>query len=81
MTTESYSNNISLLKNRWPDLAKAIDEHDINHVEFELVERQCATLSVNGIQLSSAYDPVECAVIIFFLQDTFFQADKLLRNP
>ncbi len=62
MTTESYSNNISLLKNRWPDLAKAIDEHDINHVEFELVERQCATLSVNGIQLSSAYDPVEEAL-------------------
>ncbi len=62
MTNESYNNNLSILKTRWPDLANAVEQHDINHLNVELIERQFATLAINGIQLSSAYDPVEEAL-------------------
>ncbi|MCF7362829.1 DUF115 domain-containing protein [Vibrio diazotrophicus] len=62
MSTEFYNSNIVILKHRFPELAEAIEQHDISHLEFEVIERQCATLAVNGIQLSSAYDPVEEAL-------------------
>ncbi len=62
MSTEFYQSNIQILQNRCPELADAIELHDISHLGFEVIERQCATLAVNGIQLSSAYDPVEEAL-------------------
>ncbi len=62
MSTEFYQNNIDIIKNRCPELAKAVEEHDISHLQFEIIERKFATLSVNGVQLSSAYDPVEEAL-------------------
>ncbi len=62
MSTELYQNNIEILSKLYPELAEAIEQHDINHLNFEVVEHQVATLSINGIQLSSAYDPVEEAL-------------------
>ncbi|MGY2572191.1 motility associated factor glycosyltransferase family protein [Vibrio sp. C8] len=62
MSTEFYNSNIAILKHRFPKLAEAIDSHSIDHLKFEVVERLFATLSINGIQLSSAYDPVEEAL-------------------
>ncbi len=62
MSTEFYQSNLAILKNRCPELAEAIDSHNISHLKFEVVERVCATLSINGIQLSSAYDPIEEAL-------------------
>ena len=62
MSTKFYQSNVQILQNRCPELADAIELHDISHLGFEVIERQCATLAVNGIQLSSAYDPVEEAL-------------------
>ncbi len=62
MSTEFYQNNIAILKGCCPALADAVEAHDIDHLNFEVIERRVATLSVNGIQLSSAYDPVEEAL-------------------
>ncbi len=62
MSTEFYQNNIEILSKLYPELAEAIEQHDISHLNFEVTEHQVATLSINGIQLSSAYDPVEEAL-------------------
>jgi len=62
MSTEFYQSNITILQNRCPELADAIEAHDISHLNFEVIEHAVATLSINGIQLSSAYDPVEEAL-------------------
>lgn len=62
MSTELYQNNIEILSKLYPELAEAIELHDISHLNFEVVERQVATIAINGIQLSSAYDPVEEAL-------------------
>ncbi len=62
MSTEFYQSNIEILKSRCPELAQAVEAHNINNLPFEVVERKFATLSINGIQLSSAYDPVEEAL-------------------
>ncbi len=62
MTTEFYQSNIAILKERCPELAEAIEQQNIDHLNFEVIERKFATLSVNGVQLSSAYDPVEEAL-------------------
>lgn len=62
MTTEFYQSNIEILKQRCPELADAIEKHDISQLKFEVIERKYATLSIHGLQLSSAYDPVEEAL-------------------
>lgn len=59
MSTEFFQHNINIIEARNPELANALLQHDISHLNFEVVQREFATLSVNGIQLSSAYDPVE----------------------
>ncbi|PNH97971.1 6-hydroxymethylpterin diphosphokinase MptE-like protein [Vibrio diazotrophicus] len=62
MSTEFYNSNIAILKDCCPELAEAIEGHDINHIAFEIIERKYATLAIHGIQLSSAYDPIEEAL-------------------
>ncbi|GAJ74589.1 LOW QUALITY PROTEIN: hypothetical protein JCM18905_312 [Vibrio sp. JCM 18905] len=57
--TPVYSQHIDIIRSRWPDVAKALDSADFSDLHFEVVEKAAMTLKVNGVQLSSAYDPVE----------------------
>ncbi|WP_182033027.1 6-hydroxymethylpterin diphosphokinase MptE-like protein [Vibrio diabolicus] len=57
--TQVYSQHIDIIRSRWPDVAKAIDSADFSNLHFEVVEKAAMALKVNGVQLSSAYDPVE----------------------
>ncbi|EID0698500.1 TPA: 6-hydroxymethylpterin diphosphokinase MptE-like protein [Vibrio parahaemolyticus] len=57
--TPVYSQHIDIIRSRWPDAAQALDNADFSDLNFEVVEKAAMTLKVNGVQLSSAYDPLE----------------------
>ncbi len=59
MSTELFWENLKLIKERFPQLAQAVEKHNIDNLAFDIVEKQSVSISINGIQLSSAYDPVE----------------------
>ncbi|NLS13714.1 motility associated factor glycosyltransferase family protein [Vibrio sp. SM6] len=57
--TPIYQSNFELITARWPSVADAIDAADITPLNFEVIQERAATLKVNGIQLSSTFDPIE----------------------
>ncbi len=57
--TEVYQKNIAVVAKRWPELAERLNSHSVEHLAFEVIEKKCAAIVVNGVQLSSAYDPIE----------------------
>ncbi|EJE4162450.1 DUF115 domain-containing protein [Vibrio parahaemolyticus] len=57
--TPIYTQHIDIIRARWPEVAQALDATDFNDLHFEVIEKSAMTLKVNGVQLSSAYDPVE----------------------
>ncbi|MDF2152612.1 6-hydroxymethylpterin diphosphokinase MptE-like protein [Vibrio sp. CAU 1672] len=57
--TPIYTQHIDIIRARWPEVAQALEAADFNDLHFEVIEKSAMTLKVNGVQLSSAYDPVE----------------------
>ncbi|AHJ02498.1 motility associated factor glycosyltransferase family protein [Vibrio parahaemolyticus] len=57
--TPIYTQQIDIIRSRWPKTAQALDAADFSELHFEVIEKSTMTLKVNGVQLSSAYDPVE----------------------
>ncbi|GAL27530.1 conserved protein [Vibrio variabilis] len=62
MMLETYQNNISMLRHRWPSIADKIDMTDIEQLEFEIIEGEYSTISIDGLQISSRVDPIEEAL-------------------
>lgn len=58
-----YQHNITLIRHRWPEVAKRIEQADISEMSFEVVEDKAASLIIDGIQLSSTIDPIEEAFL------------------
>jgi hypothetical protein len=54
-----YQQNLSYIAPRWPSVACELDNANIDDLDFDVIEKKSVTLSVNGIQLCSAYDPLE----------------------
>lgn len=57
--TPIYQNNSQILDKRWPEVGQALLSSDWAQLQLEIVEKVVTTAKVNGIQLSSAYDPIE----------------------
>lgn len=57
--TPIYTQHIDIIRARWPEVALALDATDSRDLHFEVIEKSAMTLKVNGVQLSSAYDPIE----------------------
>ncbi|HCE3214032.1 hypothetical protein CGJ21_06870 [Vibrio parahaemolyticus] len=57
--TPIYTQHIDIIRTRWPEAANALEAADCSNLHFEVIEKSAMTLKVNGVQLSSAYDPVE----------------------
>ncbi|KXF81082.1 6-hydroxymethylpterin diphosphokinase MptE-like protein [Enterovibrio coralii] len=57
--TPIYSQHIETIRARWPDVAQKLDDASVDTLHFEVIEKKTVTLTVNGIQLGSAYDPIE----------------------
>ncbi|PFG58483.1 uncharacterized protein DUF115 [Vibrio sp. ES.051] len=57
--TPIYQQHIELIEARWPDVAQALNQADVDALHFDIIEKTAMTLKVNGVQLCSAYDPTE----------------------
>lgn len=57
--TPIYQQHIDIIAQRWPLLVPALENATFEHLEFDVLEKGAMTLTVNGVQLSSAYDPLE----------------------
>lgn len=56
LMTELFSNNLSIIQQRWPILASTLKLLKIDGFDAQLVTGQNQTISVNGIQLSSRHN-------------------------
>ncbi|CAE6931807.1 hypothetical protein ACOMICROBIO_GDFFDHBD_02650 [Vibrio sp. B1REV9] len=59
MMTPIYQQHLDIISKRWPIVASALEQASFDELEFEVVEKTNITLKVNGVQLSSAYAPLE----------------------
>ncbi|PKF51186.1 6-hydroxymethylpterin diphosphokinase MptE-like protein [Enterovibrio nigricans] len=57
--TPIYAQNIDVIITRWPSIAEELEAANVDELAFDVIQKSAATLKVNGIQLCSAYDPVE----------------------
>ncbi|MCM0149693.1 motility associated factor glycosyltransferase family protein [Photobacterium galatheae] len=57
--SDLYQKNLGVIHRRWPELANLIDIQEIEHLDACVVDGKHQTISVEGIQLSSRYDPIE----------------------